>query len=292
MKILYYLKSIRALLVREGYEVIGSLYRNAFLLSAMFFFLSGCATHSREQVSKVRFADMVGRYRQTDEALAIRKLTRGATDTRAHHAVDVSILVHPAYSVFIDGVTEKSYSDATFNLLRHQFENESGFIEEQARAGEIVILIIPAGSASGTTSGLSYTSYLNRVSSSGNSVFYLFSRSASSGSLARQDMLALYHFLRSVNPRRVLIGGGYIGRCQEEFFHQFVTYFDGMPIFFVPEISTISPKDLSASKASGIVKSIERHDYGPVKAFIRSRTDGAVSFLSLPQKTDVHTEGP
>ncbi|HAK60213.1 MAG TPA: hypothetical protein DCO77_07490 [Nitrospiraceae bacterium] len=274
--------------------MIGGIYRNAFLIAALFcLFLFGCVSHTREQVSKVPFADSVSRYRQADETLSIGKLTRGTSEAFAHRhgTVDISILVHPAYSVFIDGVTEKNYSDAMFNLLRHQFESESGFIEDQAQAGEIVILILPAGSVSRTTHHLSYTSYLNRVSSSGNSVLYLFSRSASSGSLARQDMLALYHFLRSVNPRRVLIGGGYIGRCQEEFFHQFVTYFDGMPIFFVPEISTISPKDLSASEASGIVKSIERHDYGPVKAFISSRTDGVVNFLSIPQKTDVHAEG-
>ena len=275
--------------------MIGGIYRNAFLVSALFFlFLPGCLTPSGEQVSKVQFADIVGRYRQADETLSIRKLTRETSEALAHQqrGVDVSILVHPAYSVFVDHVTEKNYSDATFNLLRHQFERESGFIEDQARAGDIVILILPAGSVARTASRLSYTSYLNRVSSKGNSVFYLFSRSASSGSLARQDMLALYHFLRSGRARRVLIGGGYIGRCQEEFYHQFISYFDGIPIFFVPEISTISPKDLSASEAFGIVKSIERHDDGPVKAFIRRRTDGDIRFLSIPQNTDAHAERP
>jgi hypothetical protein len=87
----------------------------------------------------------------------------------------------------------------------------------------------------------------------------------------------------------VLIGGGYIGRCQREFYTQLKSYLGqgSMPIFIVPEYSTISPDDISDSEARYIVTRVRQQDYSPVVDFINKKTKGQADLLSIPQKKEM-----
>ena len=248
----------------------------------------GCSGHATPNLTQQQFADLISHYRQGDEPLSIRKLTQrsAAAFPGERDSIDVSILVHPGYSVFVNNVIEKTYAEPKFKLMKKQFETESAFIQSQARQGNVVILILPAGIGSHGDATHSYSSYLNRISSRGDSIFYLFSRTKRNGSLDKDEMITLYRFLRSLRPGRVLIGGGYIGRCQEEFLHQLATFIDREQIYVVPEISTISPRDISESEALRIVTTLEQRDYTLVKSFISDKTKGDIRFLSIPQTYD------
>ncbi len=220
---------------------------------------------------------------QTREPLKIPRLTGTSflSIEKVTSPTDVYIIVHPAYSVFFREANKSRYSDAKFTLLSRQFDEEERFIIEASQKDKILILIIPGNYKTESVSTMSYETYLNTVAF-GKSVFYLFSESPNSGIVSMNDMVDLYRFLQGVNTARVLIGGGYIGRCQREFYNEFTKYFDKSLTYIVPEISTISPEDISEAEAAKILESIKRRDYTPVKQFIDRKQGNASAILSTP----------
>jgi hypothetical protein len=127
-----------------------------------------------------------------------------------------------------------------------------------------------------------YTAYLNAVTAGGSSVFYIYSESLSNGTIPTAEMVDLYRFLQSVKVGRVLIGGGYIGRCQREFYNELTAYYETTGSYIVPEISTISPEDISDEEAAAILRGIEGGDYGPVRKFIEKKLDRTPDVLFVP----------
>jgi hypothetical protein len=251
--------------------------------------LAGCATVERPMSISDRNADILGKYPQTDEALMAQKLTHSLVSSAKPDAQsgDVYIMIHPAYSVFFRDLNKKKYSDATYNLLKTQFDNETNMIADRAMAGKNVILVVPGEYLIDSIAPLSYVSYLNTVTAGANSVYYVLSETSSSGTLPMDEMVNLYQFLQTVKATKVMIGGGYIGRCQREFYNQLTTYMDGTNTFLVPEISSISPDDVSEGEALTILSSLQHQDYTPVKMFIDKKTGGKANILSVPQKKDL-----
>jgi len=246
--------------------------------------LHGCAGSHRAD-SSARFGDILKEYPATNEPLSLRRIApplSGPAVSRPE-ASDVSIIVHPAYAVYVDRELDEQYPAVKWRLMKEQFEREANYISEQARLGNIVVLILPAGSLSRGLGSSSYTAYLNKTTGGKASVFYLYSETIESGNLAAQDIATLCDFLQVVRAQRLLIGGGYIGRCQGELYGQIVKYCGATRIYIVPEISTISPADISDEEASDIFGSVMRRDYSPVKEIILTSTDGNIQLLSVPQ---------
>ncbi len=258
------------------------------MIFALFLF-SGCAVGEDSSLHLRRFSDLLIQYPQTDQPLKLRKLSGAVRPaaTRDERSPDVYIMVHPAYSLFFRDGKHSRYPDAKYALLSRQFNNEARFIREAARADKILILVIPGDYGTESIAPLSYISYLNITAGTGQSVFYLPSESASNGTISMNDMLELYRFLNRSKAGKVLIGGGFIGRCQREFYNQLTVYFNKTTAYIVPEISTISPDDISESEAAKILASIEQQDYTPVREFIDKKLDKAANFLSIPQKREL-----
>lgn len=252
------------------------------------FLLVGCATVDVSDSELRRFFDTVKRYPGTREPLMIRKLTATSFNTipNVPDSPDVFIMVHPAYSLFFGDPNKSKYTNAKYALLARQFEIEARFISEASSIGKIVVLVIPGNYQSESVAPQSYTAYLN-TTAAGQTVFYLFSESARSGSISMNDMVDLYRFLQGIKAGKILIGGGYIGRCQKEFYNELTTYFSEGSSYIVPELSTISPDDISETEAANILESIERQDYTTVRKFIDKKLDEAANVLSLPQKKEL-----
>ncbi len=254
------------------------------VVAGLIFLLSGCA---QQPLSK-RFDEVLSRYPQTREPLRIQKLTGTADGVipKDPGRVDVYIIVHPAYALFFSGPKKGPYAEAKYNLLKRQLDNEARFIAGLAQSGKVLIMIIPGNYASDSVAPLSYISYLNAAASTSRSVFYLFSESSGSGTIAMDDMLNLYQFLRKIKVGKVLVGGGYIGRCQREFYNQFTSYFDRTQAYIVPEFSAISPEDVSEKEAAHIFTGLQRQDYAPLRLFIGRKLGDTVNILSLPQRRE------
>ncbi len=248
----------------------------------------GCTPVQGPRDSAQQFAGILRQYPRTTEPLRVQKLSGASASPELRKAgvPEVTIIVHPAYSVFLRDLAREAYPDAKYRLLKKQFYNEATFMAERAEAGGILVLIIPGNYSTESFSPLSYTSYLNAVASRGPSVFYLFSKTSSTGVIAVDDMISLYRFLQDVNANTVMVGGGYIGRCQREFYDQLTNFIDRTRTYIAPEISTISPDDVSEREASRILAGLRRRDYTSVKQFIDRQTEGNVNILSVPRKED------
>jgi len=244
---------------------------------------AGCAAPEPPPPTK-RFTEILYRYPQAQEPLQFPNLSAANADTVASalRSKTVTIIVHPAYALFFRDERRSTYTEAKYDLLKFQLDNEARFMSEFARSGNLLILVLPGKYQKDSIAPLSYTFYLNATAAGGTSVFYLLSETSSSGSLSVDAILTLHDFLSRIKPNLILVGGGFIGRCQREFYNQLVTYIEGRSSYIVPEISTISPDDITDQQAATILASIREKDYTPVKKFIEKKTRGDANILPIP----------
>ena len=248
--------------------------------------LSGCATGGRQRSSK-RPADVPERNVQIEDQLKLQRVTAGTIAAVPKNMVpkNVFIIVHPAYSFFLRDADKGKLSQAKYDLAKKQFDNEKEAITSQAAAGSVVILVLPGNYGVDSSDPISYVAYLNSMLDGGRQIYYVLSETSSTGTLPVNDMVSLHSFLQAlkVNKAKVMIGGGYIGRCQREFYNQLTTYLDTSLADIVPEISTISPDDISDSEAEAISSRLQQQDFTPVKMFVDKKTKDSASVLSMPK---------
>jgi hypothetical protein len=230
-----------------------------------------------------RFSEILQYYPPSDAPLQVRTLSAksaaalpASARTRA-----VTVIVHPAYSLFFRDERRSRFTEAKYDLLKYQLDGEARFISEIARSGNILVLLLPGNFEKESIAPLSYTTYLNAAAGNSPTVFAIYSEIWSSGVLATDTMVTLYRFLSSVKAERVLVGGGYIGRCQREFYNQLTAYVDAGTAYVVPEVSSISPDDISDQEAVELLSGIRRNDFSLVRKFIDKRTEGAARTLPL-----------
>lgn len=106
-----------------------------------------------------------------------------------------------------------------------------------------------------------------------------FSKTSLSGVLPLDTTLTLFSFLRDIKTDRILIGGGFIGRFQKEFFDHLTAYVDKRGIYIVPEISSLSPDNITSRKAAEILNDLRRKDYRQIAEFIVEKANGRADVL-------------
>lgn len=260
-------------------KLAGGLFRAVSVLALLA--AAGCTT---SDTPAKRFTEILHRYPPSREPLGIARLSTSSAEAvpLSLRGRAVTIMVHPAYSLFFREEHRSTYSAAKYDLLKFQLDNEARFIGEIAKSDNVLILVLPGNYQKDSLAPLSYTFYLNSSTRSRPLVYYIDSETSSSGLLNTDTMVMLYGFLQRVRADKVLIGGGYIGRCQREFYNQITTYVDKIPAFIVPEISSISPDDVNDVEAQTIVNSLHRRDYAPVKKFIEKKGQGKANVLHMP----------
>jgi hypothetical protein len=255
------------------------------LLSFLVLCSSGC---SFSRPSK-KFNELLSRYPPTQEPLQVQLLSPKSADAVPPSARrrPVTIVVHPAYSLFFRNATKSFYTEAKYDLLKYQLENEARFLADIARTDSLLILVLPGNYERDSVAPGAYTRYLNSAVGGSPSVFAVYSETANSGALPVGTVVMLHGFLKSVSPPSILVGGGFIGRCQREFYNQVVNYVGEASASIVPEISTVSPDDISDGEARTMLEGILRGDYGPVNRFIDRRNQGRARVTALPGELDV-----
>lgn len=250
---------------------------------------AGCAAPAANTPSK-KFSDLIlYRYPSFEEPLQIRKLTAFSAAEVAPElqGKPVTVMVHPAYSLFFREENRSAFTEAKYDLLQFQLDSEARFISEIARTNNILILLLPGNFQKESIAPLSYTYYLNAAAGNSPTVYYLTTETWSTGSLSMDSMVTLYGFLKKTGAKKLLVGGGYIGRCQKDFYNQLTAYVDRIETFIVPEISSISPDDISEQDARDILVSLRQGDYAPVRTFIEKRGQGPDIILPLPPAPEI-----
>lgn len=154
-----------------------------------------------------------------------------------------------------DSSSEKSntkrYKKEFTDIMREFERIENNFIEFKSAEQKLIILIIPGNykkysNYSYKNGHDEYARYINAVTNMSESVLYLESKKPNRGQLIDEDLTTLAEFLQKAGATSVLLGGEYIGRCEEEFYKQLSGAIGGaIPIEIVPELSPVSPEDMN-----------------------------------------------
>ena len=261
-------------------SLLKSFGQNILVLGLALTIFSGCAT---ESLPARQFAELLRLYPSSQEPLVVPTLGPAslAAVPEELKGKPVTVIVHPAYSLFFRDAHKNRHAQAKFDLLKVQLENEERFLRRISRTDHILLLVLPGDYRTESVAPLSYTFYLNRAVGGSRSVYAVYSETASSGAVPTNTLVSLYSFLSGIGTRTVLVGGGYIGRCQREFYTQLVAYVDNISFYVAPEISSISPDDISNKESLDILNGIRSGDYSLVDAFIDRRTRGEARTRSL-----------
>ncbi|MDH4163581.1 MAG: hypothetical protein OEW15_12965 [Nitrospirota bacterium] len=248
-----------------------------FLLVLPVLLVPGCASEVRAK----RFTELLQRYPETDAPLSMRQLTESTVLPIAGKDRAITVIVHPAYSLFFRDERKSIYTAAKYDLLEYQLAAEARFIIKMAKSGDPLILVLPGNYPKDSIAPRSYTMYLNSTTGGSPAVFYILSETSHSGSIPLETTVLLHDLLRKSRVKTLLIGGGYIGRCQKEFYSQLTTYVEDVSAFIVPEISSISPDDISTGEAEDILMSLHQKDFQPVAEFVDMKHRGSAEVRSL-----------
>jgi hypothetical protein len=144
--------------------------------------------------------------------------------------------------------------DEKFALLQAQERRMRDFLEFMSERKKLVIVVVPRHydrykGYKYRKDNDEYTRYLNEVTNFSESVIFAESRSPNRGYLTDEDGIRLMEFLLSVDAKTIYLGGGYIGRCLEDFYKLLTDEFGPEDIYVVPELSDVSPREINSKMA-------------------------------------------
>ncbi|MDP2168150.1 MAG: hypothetical protein Q8J64_07455 [Thermodesulfovibrionales bacterium] len=198
------------------------------------------------------------------------------------------IIVHPAYYAFFENdvilssekdktvfpeknIVERLYDrlsffDLNFKIMQEQERLLRDFLEVMSAEKRLIIVVLPLdyeGHLSyGRIPGLDeYARYINEVTNESESVIYVKSSDWNLGYLTEENLGLLSDFLREIGARHILLGGGYIGRCLENFYMSITGSFGTNEVYVLPEIAAVSPRDLSDAWTGGLLTGEGRIDF-------------------------------
>jgi len=207
------------------------------------------------------------------------------------------IIVHPAYyfffhdgSLFAETREIEAYLDRdTYTkrelVLREQERALRDFLEITSTRNRLILLILPGNYRE--YSGFKYrygddefARYINEVTNDSNATIYLYSEKPNRGMLSRESMDILLDFIKAVNPDRIVLGGGYLGRCLEDFYRQLSPLMKDGQVEIEPWISALSPEDLRYFDLNDLIKG-DRLDMSLMKDLQRNYSKANNSFREI-----------
>ena len=210
----------------------------------------------------------------------------------------VYIVVHPAYYTFFhddsllpeyspgisaDNAMERFLSESAYSsksrLIKAQEKQIRDFLEYMSTDKKLVILVLPRDYRDFPAYKFrkdrdEYMRFINEVTNGSDSVVYLYSKRPNRGTLAEKDLRSLLRFLYAVKTNQILLGGGYLGRCIEDFYKDIERYYSSEKVYLVPEITAISPNDISSGTASNMLKPDGTINVEALSASIRGNAVG------------------
>lgn len=187
---------------------------------------------------------------------------------------DVYVIVHPAYYTFFhpetriaeelpagfpaQSVVERFAGTVPpgslmYRILLEQEHLLRDFLEYASVEKKLVILILPGDYKNNVIykprPGFDeYARYINDLTNMSESIVYMESQEVGNGFVENNDLKILSAFLEQAGIKNILLGGGYLGRCVDDFYRSIRKSYPYEQIYFVPELSAIRPNDQAADK--------------------------------------------
>jgi hypothetical protein len=145
-----------------------------------------------------------------------------------------------------------------FAVLQAQERRTRDFIEFKSTQEKLIIVVVPRdyNRYTGYTYKRGrdeYMRYINEITNFSKSVLFAESRTPNRGYLREEDAIRLMEFLIAIDAKKILIGGGYVGRCIEDFYTLITQEYGSEGIFIVPELTDISPRELNNALARAML---------------------------------------
>lgn len=189
------------------------------------------------------------------------------------------VLVHPSFFPFfhypkklvdntsdnlsqknvVERLLEQEPTSFEYALLQAQERRMRDFIEFKSTQQKLLIIVVPRNyhRYAGYTYKRGrdeYMRYLNEITNLSPSVLFVESRSPNRGYLTEEDAVKLMEFLGTINAESIYVGGGYVGRCLEDFYGLLTEEYGNQGIYVVPEISDISPREINQALAAALLQ--------------------------------------
>lgn len=182
------------------------------------------------------------------------------------------IIVHPAYYFFfhddpdisLDRREMQEYLDRetlskTSLFLREQERALRDFLEITSTRDRLLFIILPGNYRE--YSGYKYrygedefSRYINEVTNGSKATIVLYSEKPNRGMLDSKSMGLLLNFINTISPEKIVLGGGYLGRCLEDFYRQLAPYMKEGQVEIEPWISALSPEDIRYFDLDDLIK--------------------------------------
>ncbi|MDH4162981.1 MAG: hypothetical protein OEW15_09875 [Nitrospirota bacterium] len=246
-----------------------------------------------------------GWLKEAYQGIGIKKLNDVPRDSFSSYASflyknQVYVIVHPGYFTFfqntgdvplgqvVEGmpilnVVERFTMDLkpeqqNLRIMREQERILRDFMEFMSRDKKLLIVVVPGDyrahiSVKGADAGDEYARFLNDLTNRSESVLYVESETWSNGFLAQRELNLFADFVNAVGAKRVVIGGGYIGMCLDNFYASIVK--EKIPrskASFALDLTTISPA-MEVPSGIEVLDQSGRLDFAGVKKYFRSRGD-------------------
>ena len=194
---------------------------------------------------------------------------------------EIYIIVHAGFFVFFDNKTtlsspkdseeapskniperlfEKIHPDDFALKVLQEHENLLRyFLELMSTEKKLVILILPKDYKKylgyGYISGLDeYARYINEMSNMSDTFMYMESQTNDTGFLDKNNLEVLSDFLNDIGVKNIMLGGGYLGKCLDDFYESIRKKYSHDNVFLVPEIISIPPAGMVADTSSLLTK--------------------------------------
>ena len=190
----------------------------------------------------------------------------------------VYVMIHPGYFPFFDewGVTPITTdysrglpaeniidrvgdtlrgSDVAYQVTFRQEQLTRDLIEYLSREKNLIILVLPRDYREHLTYGFvpgydEYARYLNELTRGADNILYLESDGHQNGYLRDDDLHLLGTFLDALDVRTLMLGGGFLGKCLDNFAGSLRRRYSHDAIWYVPELTVVSPSDIIPDRGS------------------------------------------
>lgn len=222
---------------------------------------------------------------------------------------DVYFIVHPGFYVFfenqqkvqdgemVDGfpvnnlfdrfIDISDRRDKTIRLLREQEQLTVDFFEFISTEKKLVVLVLPkdykkTAIPNAVSPRDEYSRYINDITNMSESTLYIESITHDNGGLTDADIAMVSDFLNEIGAKRIFIGGGYLGKCLDDFYNSMRKRYSRDSVFIVPELSSISPSDIGPDALKFYIKG--KINFSALKKYARltGATEEPPKFKSLP----------
>lgn len=195
---------------------------------------------------------------------------------------NIYVIVHPGYYAFFHAkhnlppgeeiggyparnLVERIAADSelgkslNIRVMKEQERLIRNFLEFMSMEKKLVILVLPRNHREHLLNGYAaghdeYARFINDLTNMSPSILYIESETHDNGFLTKPDLELLKEFIDETGAKKIMLGGGYLGKCLDNFYESVRLKYKYDDVSFVADITSVSPTDMVTDAVRLLVK--------------------------------------